>query len=333
MTPEHRAPRPSGPGRADRAARARAEARSARQVPVPARIVISLLLIIGALVTLWPIGRSAASAIAVEGVVRSYEASVEQTPSAELTKALAAAEAYNAALPANAFADPWGEVEAGSPEHDHYLALLDPDGDGIIGRVRVPTIGVDLPIRHDATWASMAHGAGHMYGTSLPVGGTGTHAVIAAHTGALTGTFFDRLPEVGVGDLIEIEVAGRALTYEVERTSVVLPDAIDEVRRDDGADLLTLVTCVDLQPDGTHAKRLLVRAHRVEASNTPSQSADSTTITRSAIDLAARVIPGYDPSMTLRLGIGVGALVLLAFFAITWAKDDRALARAREEAR
>lgn len=311
---------PSRPARR----RTGARARPVRDcIAFPARLVISLLLISGVLITLWPIGRAATSALVAERAADTYRTGIEQTPDEQLADILAAAEAYNAALPATALADPWGEVASGSPEHDHYLTLLDPNGDGIIGELTIPVIGVDLPIRHDATPESMAHGAGHMYGTSLPVGGLGTHAVLAAHSGSLTGTFFDRLPEVRAGDAFTVRVAGRTLVYEVERIAVVAPDAVEEVAREDGSDLITLVTCIDLQPDGTYAKRLLARAHRVALPTVPARVTHP----------VARMIPGYDPRMDIRLVIGLASLILLAIFAIGWAKEGRSRAAAGKETR
>ncbi|MCI6411310.1 MAG: class C sortase [Schaalia hyovaginalis] len=311
---------PSRPARR----RAGAQARPVRGLGASsARLVISLLLISGALITLWPIGRAATSALVTGRAVDTYRSLIEQAPDEQLADILAAAEAYNAALPAAALTDPWGEAAIGSAEHIRYLSLLDPDGDGIIGELAIPVIDVDLPIRHDATPESMAHGAGHMYGTSLPIGGLGTHAVLAAHTGSLTGTFFDRLPEVRVGDAFTVHVAGRALAYEVERIAVVAPDAVEEIAREDGSDLITLVTCVDLQADGTYAKRLLVRAHRVGLPTVPAR------ITHPV----ARVIPGYDPRMDIRLVIGLSALILLAIFAIGWAKEGRSRAASGKETR
>lgn len=123
----------------------------------------------------------------------------------------------------------------------------------------VPSVNIDLPVLHGTDRATLARGAGHMYGTSLPVGGPGTHSVISAHTGMRAHTFFDRLTEVQIGDVFFIDVAGERLAYQVDDISLVLSSEIDAVSVVPGEDLATLLTCYT-PPENTH--RLLVRGHR-----------------------------------------------------------------------
>ena len=106
----------------------------------------------------------------------------------------------------------------------------------------------------------IAKGAGHLYGTSLPVGGVGTHAVLTSHTGMSNATLFDHLTQVGEGDLMYVDVYGETLAYQVDSIKVILPTEIDELHVVPGADLLTLFTCT---PYAVNTHRLLVTGHRV----------------------------------------------------------------------
>lgn len=288
----------------------------------PARLLISLLLIAGALLTLWPIGRSASTTMRSISITRTHAQAAEQAQSSVLDDMAEAARDYNAALPPNSIHDPW---DADNPEndaaHSQYLSLLNLEGDGIMGSITIPAIGVDLPIRHDADWTSMRHGAGHMYGTSLPVGGDGSHAVIAAHTAWIGATFFDRLPELVEGDSFTLHVLARDLDYEVEEVLEVDPEDVDRVVREEGRDLVTLVTCA-WGDDGELSKRILVRGRRVEAPDAP------LVVSRSAVE---RIIPGYQPNMKLRLSLGAGALGILCLMWIGWIRTDLHRAHARRQ--
>lgn len=288
----------------------------------PARLLISLLLVVGALITLWPIGQSASSALQSRSVTRTHAQAAEHAQSSALDDMAEAARAYNAALPPNSIHDPW---DADNPENDaahaQYLSLLDLEGDGIMGSITIPVIGVDLPIRHDADWTSMRHGAAHMYGTSLPIGGEGSHAVIAAHTAWIGATFFDRLPELSEGDSFTLHVLNTELDYEIDQILTVDPEDVDRVAREEGRDLVTLVTCA-WGDDGELSKRVLVRGHRVDAADAP------VLVSRSVVE---RVIPGYQPNMRLRLGLGAGALVILSLMWIGWIRTDVHRAHARRQ--
>lgn len=285
------------------------------------RALVLVLLIAGIVVTLWPIGVSARSTLVSTRITAFHEAEVAAVPAPALDAAWDAAHAYNAVLPVGALNDPWDSDSVATDDaHDAYLAQLDPLGDGIIGRITIARIDVDLPIRHDTDWDVMRNGAGHMYGTSLPVGGPGTHAVIAAHTEWIGRTFFDRLPELSAGDSFTLSVLGRDLVYEVDQIAVVDPDDLEQIQRLDGADLVTLVTC-QWGPDGELSKRLLVRGHRIEGASAPTGQ-DSV-----SVQTITRLIPGYAPWMDLRLSIASGALLLILVIIVGWWRSDRRCAR------
>lgn len=141
----------------------------------------------------------------------------------------------------------------------NYQGLLD-SGAGIMGTVLVPKIGVELPIRHGTSEPVLAVGAGHLYGTSLPVGGTGSHTVVTGHRGLVKSLMFTRLDELHDGDFMYIKVMDETLGYEVDRISVIEPDDVSRLKIVPGEDRLTLMTCT---PYGINTHRLLVSGHRV----------------------------------------------------------------------
>ena len=166
-----------------------------------------------------------------------------------------AADAYNRQLNTtpNAFYKP--DLVSG------YAQTLDISGTGIMGYITIPKISVELPIYHGTDEGVLQVAAGHLEGSSLPVGGAGTHAVISAHRGLPSAKLFTNLDELEVGDRFTITVLNRVLTYEVDQISIVLLTEIDQLLPTEGMDYVTLMTCT---PYGINTHRLLVRGKRVE---------------------------------------------------------------------
>lgn len=139
-----------------------------------------------------------------------------------------------------------------------YQSLLD-SGGGVMGTIRIPKISVRLPIYHGTSESALASGAGHLYGSSLPVGGKSTHAVLTGHRGLVEAAMFTRLDEMSVGDYFYIEVMGRTLGYQVDRITVIEPNDTSQLKIVPGEDRVTLMTCT---PYGVNTHRLLVSATR-----------------------------------------------------------------------
>ena len=139
-----------------------------------------------------------------------------------------------------------------------YNDTLDMGG-GIMGQVIIPRIGVDIVIRHGSSNEILNLGAGHVYGTSMPVGGKGTHAVIAAHRGAADRMMFLRLDEMRQGDAFYIKTLGHTLGYRVTDIRVVNPDEVSSLRIKGDEDQVTLLTCT---PFNVNTQRLLVTGTR-----------------------------------------------------------------------
>lgn len=144
---------------------------------------------------------------------------------------------------------------------DEYNERLDLAGNHVMATVYVPSIDMALPVYHGLDERDLERGAGHMEATSLPVGGSGTHSVIAGHTGLPNMRAFDRLVDVKEGDYVILEVCGETLAYRVYDIEVVLPDETQSLTLQPGRDLVTLVTCT---PYGINDHRLLVHAERCD---------------------------------------------------------------------
>lgn len=190
------------------------------------------------------------NARAISSMTSQYDDYAENSEAIE--EQFAQARAYNAKLAGKEpkIDDIW--------EYDRQLSF---DGDGVMGYIEIPKIGVRMLIYHGTEDEALAVGAGHLEGTSLPVGGESTHAVITAHSGMKTMQAFDRLRELEEGDIFIISVLGRHFTYEVESYETVLPYETDSLHIVQGEDLVTLVTCT---PYGINSHRLLVHGKRIE---------------------------------------------------------------------
>ena len=218
-------------------------------------IILILIFLVGLSVMLYPSVSDAVNRKHQSRAVASYAEEVEQLSDADYQTYFDAADAYNRQLNTtpNAFYKP--DLVSG------YAQTLDISGTGIMGYITIPKISVELPIYHGTDEGVLQVAAGHLEGSSLPVGGAGTHAVISAHRGLPSAKLFTNLDELEVGDRFTITVLNRVLTYEVDQISIVLPTEVDQLLPTEGMDYVTLMTCT---PYGINTHRLLVRGKRVE---------------------------------------------------------------------
>ena len=178
--------------------------------------------------------------------------------------AIQQAKDYNRTLNGIPILDPFLEdVENSSAKYQQYLDVL-ADSD-VMSRIHVESARIDLPVRHGTDDSSIATGAGHVYGTALPVGGEGNRSVLTAHTGMQSATLFDNLVKVRKGDLMVVETYGEKMTYKVTDIRTVLPSQSDALTAVPGKDLLTLMTCT---PYGVNTHRLLVTGERISNTET-----------------------------------------------------------------
>ena len=191
-----------------------------------------------------------------ESVVADKEAAGKIDYEAEMEKAAA----YNNALLPSILPDSFAVAEATEEEDEVYMSCLNIAEDGMMGRVEIPKIKVNLPIYHTTEDSVLQKAVGHLEGSSLPIGGESTHSVISAHRGLPSASLFTDLDKLEEGDHFLIHVLDETLCYEVDKITVVEPKETDGLAVEEGEDLMTLLTCT---PYGVNTERLLVRGHRV----------------------------------------------------------------------
>ncbi|WP_185731939.1 class C sortase [Actinomyces bowdenii] len=206
-------------------------------------------------------------------VTGNYEAQVADAFPDAATQ-LAQARAYNDALSVGAVLEAGTNVPTGEgasqDESLDYSTILSASPEGLMARLRIPVIDLDLPVYHGTSDETLLKGLGHLEGTSLPVGGPGTRSVVTGHRGLADATMFTHLDRVGEGDTFSMEVFGEVLVYRVIETRVVNPDETEALRAQEGRDLMTLVTCTPL---GINTHRILVTGERVFP--TPQEAIDA----------------------------------------------------------
>lgn len=190
--------------------------------------------------------------------ISDYSSEVDRMEDARIAEMISAARKYNRKL-LRSGKQPNQIMDEKSMKK--YNSLLNVYGGGVMGYIRIPKIGVFLPIYHGTDESVLQVGAGHLASSSLPVGGKGTHSVITGHSGLRSAVMFTDLDKLVEGDTFTIAVLKDVLTYEVDNISVVLPDELDSLKIQRGKDYCTLVTCT---PYGVNTHRLLVRGHRIE---------------------------------------------------------------------
>lgn len=186
-------------------------------------------------------------------VETTYTAAIADTDNAELTAQREAAQQYNAMLSGAAITE--GGASASPLPYAEQLTV-----GGVICYIDIPKINVYLPVQHGTDADTLEKSVGHVVGTSLPVGGSSTHAVLSAHSGLASSKLFSDIDQLTEGDTFYIHVLGDTLAYKVDAIHTVLPTDTSLLQIEDGKDYVTLVTCT---PFGVNTHRLLVRGQRV----------------------------------------------------------------------
>ena len=220
--------------------------------------VLFFLLALG--LTVYPIFSSRYNEAHQSQIHTEYQDAVNALPDTAIPEARAAAQSYNEEL--------WSSiVQYGSYSKDsvtsameEYAGLLDLTGTGTMGYVHIPKLAVSLPIYHGTEEETLDRGVGHLIGSSLPIGGSSTHAILTGHSGLASQKMFSDLDKLEVGDTFYLEVLNEFLAYEVDQINTVLPHDTAYLGLEEGKDLCTLVTCT---PFGVNTHRLLIRGHRI----------------------------------------------------------------------
>lgn len=229
----------------------------------------------------------------------TYTAAIADTDDTELTAQREAAERYNAMLSGAATITKGG---ASAPPLAYAQQLT---VGGVMCYIDIPKIGVYLPVQHGTDADTLERAVGHVVGTSLPVGGSSTHAVLSAHSGMASSKLFSDIDQLAVGDMFYIHVLGEVLAYKVDAIHTVLPTDTSLLQIADGKDLVTLVTCT---PFGINTHRLLVRGHRIPY--TPEQATTAAAEKPAASSWTRHYLTG------LAIGLGAVAVIGGAYFLV-----------------
>lgn len=218
-------------------------------------IILVLLLIVGLSVMLYPIISNWWNERVQTKAVAVYDKAVSELDDTQYDEVLKKAHEYNESL-----------AKLSSPLVEYtklsdYNKILDISDTGVMGYITIPKINVELPIYHGTSAEVLNVAVGHLEGSSFPIGGKSTHAVISAHRGLPSAKLFSDLNQLTTGDTFTITVLNEILTYQVEDTFIVKPDEIDKLNIVKDKDYVTLMTCT---PYGINSHRLLVRAHRID---------------------------------------------------------------------
>lgn len=225
-------------------------------------LVISIIFLAGLSLLLYPFVANQWNNYRQKQLISNYEQVVSDKEAAEgidYDAERKKAEDYNEALLPCVLPDSFALAESSGVD-PVYMNTLNIAGDEMMGSVEIPKINIKIPIYHTTEEEVLNKGAGHLEGSSLPVGGANTHAVISAHRGLPSASLFTDLDQLKEGDHFLIHVLNETLCYEVDKISVVKPEDTSALAVEDGQDLVTLLTCT---PYGVNTERLLVRGHRV----------------------------------------------------------------------
>ncbi len=241
-------------------------------------IFLVAILMVGVCLLLYPTLSDWWNSFHQSRAIASYVEHVEELDSATYEQLLSDARIYNETLVGKS-----GRFDMTNAEQEKYESLLNVAGNGMMGYLEIPSIKCQLPIYHGTNEATLQIAAGHIEGTSLPVGGEGTHCVLSGHRGLPSAQLFTNLDKLVAGDTFTIHVLNETLTYEVDQIRIVLPDELDNLEIEEGKDYCTLVTCT---PYGINSHRLLVRGYRIENPN----DAQTAHITNDALQIDPLIV-------------------------------------------
>lgn len=223
--------------------------------PSVSSIILIVILLTGVGILLYPSVSDWWNSMHATQAIAGYVTAVEDMTAQDREEILEAARKYNASL-----ADGVNFVLS-DEEYAEYEKVLDITGTGIMGYIQISSIGVNLPIYHSVEESVLQIAVGHIPGSSLPVGGEGTHSILSGHRGLPSAKLFSDLDQMVEGDIFTINIMDQTITYMVDQIRIVLPEETDDLAIRPGKDYCTLVTCT---PYGVNTHRMLVRGRRID---------------------------------------------------------------------
>ena len=274
-----------------------------------ANLLLTIILMIGVCLIAYPSVSDWWNSFHQTRAIAKYSKKVANMDRQEFDRMIEEAEAYNAKLVGQRH-----RFVLTDEQREEYNSVLNVDGTGIMAYIDIPKIDVSLPIYHGVDQSILQVAIGHIEGSSLPIGGKGTHSVVSGHRGLPAARLFTNLDQLEVGDKFIVQILDRTITYEVDQIRIVLPEEFQDLEINPEEDLMTLVTCT---PYKINTHRLLVRGHRVE-----NDIPDAANITADALL--------YKPYYVAPIVAAPILLILLIMMLITTSSGYR---RRRESAR
>ncbi len=229
--------------------------------------ILILAMVVGVVLLSYPTVANWWNSLHQSSAISGYVDKVSKMDDSTYKKTLEAAREFNKKI-----YDKGGYMPLTSEEEAEYNNILNISGDGIMGYIDIPSLRTTLAIYHGVDESVLQVGAGHIEGTSLPVGGENTHCVISGHRGLVSAKLFTNLNKLVEGDTFMLHVLDETLTYEIDQILTVLPEETEAINITPGKDYCTLVTCT---PYGINTHRLLIRGHRTDNEEELRISADA----------------------------------------------------------
>lgn len=266
-------------------------------------VVLIIILIVGLSVMLYPTVSNWWNERVQSQAIAEYDNTIQNIDQNHYDEIWANAEEYNKKL---------SELYAplsNADEIDGYDNILDVSGTGIMGYITIPVIKVEIPIYHGTSAEVLNIAAGHLKGSSLPIGGKNTHAVISAHRGLPSARLFTDLDKLVKGDTFTITILDRVLTYQVEEILIVKPEEVEKLAIIPDSDYVTLMTCT---PYGINTHRLLIRSHRID------------TVYEKTVKISADAVQ-IDPMLVIPVIAFFLLILLVIFWAVSGKKKRKSL--------
>ena len=272
-------------------------------------IGFALLFLLGLSILLYPTFSDAWNQYRNAKLINTYETAVNDLPDKDYDRLWKEAKRYNREHTVNTFVDAFDE-KGDYILSDAYKKILDPDGEGLMGSIEIPKIQARIAIYHGISDDVLEKGAGHVEGTSLPVGGKSTHAVLAAHRGLPSAKLFTDLDQMEIGDIFFLHILGKTLAYKVDQIKTVLPSETENLDIIKGEDHVTLLTCT---PYGVNTHRLLVRGTRTKYVENKTEINDT----------VPQKLAQADPKKIMEIGLVVFAISVILLLIVIRYRDRK----------
>lgn len=270
-------------------------------------IILCLILFVAALgITIYPLIANAIAEKYRSEIQTQYFEAVEVMDKSEIDEALDDAAKYNRLLTSGVVQNNYSE-EALDLANIGYEALLNLNGDGIMGYIEIPKLDIYLPVSHGTEAETLENCVGHVIGSSLPVGGEGTHAVLSGHSGMSDQKMFSDLDKLQEGDIFYLHVFDETIAYKVSRTDTVLPEDTSLLGIEPDKDMVTLVTCT---PFGVNTHRLLVRGERTDYV----EAAEEVAMIAETADTSSTWTEEYWKGIAVGIAVLVVIIIVFAYF-------------------